>query len=185
MAEIRRQTMEKTIEKTSKPSPGVTLRAVILGLLLLPANTYFIMANGIAYGRSFPTTVSIMFNVVITLTVLITINGILKFLWPRSALKQGELLTVHIMLCLSSAISGFDIMQTLVVMIPGGHWFATPENEFRELFWQHLPEWLTISDPAGLEVWYKGESSLYTKEHILLWLRPIIWWTLSLSALIW
>ena len=60
--------MEKTIEKTSKPGPGVTLRAVILGLLLIPANTYFIMANGIAYGRSFPTTVSIMFNVVITLT---------------------------------------------------------------------------------------------------------------------
>ncbi|MFC1719435.1 DUF6785 family protein [Candidatus Poribacteria bacterium] len=177
--------MKETTGRTPGPTPGVTLRAVILGLLLIPANTYFIMANGIAYGRSFPTTVSIMFNVVITLTVLIIINSILKFLWPRSALKQGELLTVHIMLCLSSAISGFDIMQTLVVMIPGGHWFATPENEFRELFWQHLPEWLTISDPAGLQVWYKGESSLYTKEHLLLWLSPIIWWTVSLSVLIW
>jgi len=171
--------------KSSKPGPGVTFRAVILGLLLLPVNTYFIMANGIAYGRSFPTTVSIMFNIVITLTVLVAINFALKRLWPRSALKQGELLTIHIMLCLSSAISGFDIMQTLVVMIPGGHWFTTPENEWKELFWRYLPDWLTISDIDSLQAWYKGESSFYTKEHLLLWLRPIFWWTMSLTALIW
>ena len=177
--------MRETTKKPSKLEPGITLRAVIIGLLLIPVNTYFIMANGIAYGRSFPTTVSIIFNVVITLTVLIIINGILKRLWPRFALRQGELLTVHIMLCLSSAIASFDIMQTLVVMIPGGHWFATPENEWRELFWRYLPEWLTIGDTASLQDWYKGESVFYTKEHVLLWLRPILWWTASLTALIW
>ena len=177
--------MRNVGKKLSGLDPGVTLRAIILGLLLLPVNTYFIMANGIAYGRSFPTTVSIIFNVVITLTVLIVINGILKRLWPRFALRQGELLTVHIMLCLSSAIAGFDIMQTLVVMIPGGHWFATPENEWREFFWRYLPKWLTISDLTSLQDWYKGESTFYTKEHILLWLRPILWWTVSLTAIIW
>lgn len=172
-------------KKTSRLDPGVTPRAIALGLLLLPLNTYFIMANGVAYGRSFPTTVSIIFNVIITLTVLIIINGVLKRMWPRLALKQGELLTVHIMLCLSSAVAGFDIMQTLVVMIPGGHWFATPENEWRELFWQHLPEWLTISDVKSMQLWYKGETTFYTKNHILLWWRPILWWTLSLTAVIW
>jgi hypothetical protein len=172
-------------KKTSRHDPGVTLRAVVLGLLLLPVNIYFIMANGIAYGRSFPTTVSIIFNVVITLTALIVVNSILKRISARLALRQGELLTVYIMLCLSSAIAGFDIMQTLVVMIPGGHWFATPENEWRELFWRYLPEWLTISDISSLQDWYKGESTFYTKEHILLWLRPILWWTISLTAFIW
>ena len=177
--------MREIISKPPKPEPGVTLRAVILGLLLLPVNTYFIMANGIAYGMSFPTTVSIIFNVVITLTVLIIINGILKLFWPRFALKQGELLTVHIMLCLSSAIASFDIMQTLAGIIPGGHWFATPENEWKELFWRYLPEWLTIGDVANLRDWYKGESTFYTKEHILLWLRPIIWWTVALTVFIW
>lgn len=177
--------MRNVGKKLSGLDPGVTIRAIILGLLLLTVNTYFIMANGIAYGRSFPTTISIIFNVVITLTVLIVINGVLKRLWPRFALRQGELLTIHIMLCLSSAIAGFDIMQTLVVMIPGGHWFATPENEWREFFWRYLPEWLTISDLTSLQDWYKGESTLYTKEHILLWLRPILWWTVSLTAIIW
>ena len=132
--------------KPSRPNHGVTLRAIALGLLLLPVNTYFIMVNGKTYGRSFPTTVSIIFNVVITLTAVITVNYVIKRLRPRLALKQEELLTVHIMLCLSSAIAGFDIMQTLVVMIPGGHWFATPENEWKELFWRYLPVWLPISD---------------------------------------
>jgi len=173
-----------TKKSAIKPEHGITLRAVILGLLLLPINTYFIMANGIAYGRSFPTTVAIMFNVVMTLIILLIINGILKRLSPRFTLKQGELLTVYAMLCLSSSIAGFDIMQTLVVMIPGGHWFATPENEWRELFWRYLPEWLTIGDTAKIDDWYQGESTFYTKEHVLLWLRPIFWWTAALTAVI-
>lgn len=177
--------MKNLEERQSYPGYGVTARAVFIGLLLLFFNTYFIMTNGIAYGRSFPTTVSIMFNVLISLTVLMMVNGMVKFLWPSFALKQGELLTIYVMLCLSSAIAGFDIMQTLVVMIPGGHWFATPENEWRELFWRYLPEWLTIRDVDSLKDWYKGESTLYIKDHITLWLRPALWWTLSLSAVIW
>ncbi len=173
---------------TRKPpvfQPGVTLRAVVLGLLLIPANTYFIMANGITYGRSFPTTVSIIFNVVITLTGLIIVNGILARVHPRLALRQGELLTIHIILSLSSAIAGFDMMQTLVPMIPGGFWFATPENEWKDLFWRHLPGWLTIDNLANLQAFYEGDATLYTKAYLRDWLRPILWWTACLTALIW
>lgn len=177
--------MKQSDQGVVAPKPGVTFRAVVLGLLLIPLNTYFIMANGITYGRSFPTTVSILFNVIITLTILIVINESVRQVRASFALRQGELLTVHIMLCLSSAIAGFDMMQTLVPMIPGGFWFATPENEWKDLFWRYLPEWLTINDVTNLTEFYEGESTLYTKTHLLDWLRPMLWWTVCLTAFIW
>ena len=132
--------------KNQKPHPGVTLRAVILGLLLIPANTYFIMANHLKFWSTLPTTMSLIYNVVITLMVLIPFNLLLNRFLPRFALRQGELLTVFVILSLSSAIAGHDMMQTVIPTITDAFWFATPENEWRQLFWRHLPPWLTFND---------------------------------------
>lgn len=111
------------------PHPGVTFRAVILGLILIPFNTYFIMANAARYIGTLGTTLSLIYSVVIILTVLVMLNLLIKYLLPRSALKQGEFLTIYMMLAISSAISGHDMMQTVVPTLPNGFWFATPENE--------------------------------------------------------
>ena len=86
--------------------PGVTFRAIILGLLLIPVNTYFIMANHLKFWSTLPTTMSLIYNVIITLMVLIPFNLLLNRFLPRFALRQGELLTVFVMLSLSSAIAG-------------------------------------------------------------------------------
>ena len=142
---------------------NVTFRAVLLGLLLIPVNTYFIMANHLRFWSTLPTTMALIYNVVITLTVLITFNLLLKRLLPRFALKQQEFLTIFVMLSISSAISGHDMMQTVVPTVPDGFWFATPENEWKALFWRYLPSWLTINNFSGLEDFYAGESTFYTE----------------------
>ena len=165
--------------------PGVTFRAIILGLLLIPVNTYFIMANHLKFWSTLPTTMSLIYNVIITLMVLIPFNLLLNRFLPRFALRQGELLTVFVMLSLSSAIAGHDMMQTVIPTISDGYWFATPENEWKQLFWRYLPPWLTSNDEASLQAFYDGESTIYTKVHLLGWLRPILWWTIFLTVLIW
>ena len=168
------------------PHSGVTFRAVILGLILIPFNTYFIMANAARYIGTLGTTLSLIYSVVIILTVLVMLNLLIKYLLPRSALKQGEFLTIYMMLAISSAISGHDMMQTVVPTLPNGFWFATPENEWKQLFWNYLPGWLTTrNDLVGLQDFYRGESTLYTKVHLQDWLRPIFWWTVLLTVLIW
>ena len=129
--------------KPNSPSAGVPLRSVVLALLLIPINTYFIMANHLRFWSTLPTTMSLIYNVVITLTVLIALNSLLRRMKQRwladVALRREELLTIFVMLSTSSAISGHDMMQTVVPAITDGFWFATPENEWKELFWRHLP----------------------------------------------
>ena len=53
----------------------------------------------------------------------------------------------------------------LAAAIPlAGHafWFATPENEWKQLIWQYLPDWLTIWDYQVLRDYYEGKSSFFS-----------------------
>ena len=113
-------------ETSQSGHPGVTFRAILIGIILIPPNTYFIMANHLRYRSTLPTTMSLIYNVVVTLVVLTCLNFLVKRLLPRLAIRQGELLTIYVILSISSAIAGHDMMQTLVPVIPNGFWFATP-----------------------------------------------------------
>ena len=177
--------MTRQTKDRQKSNAGVTFRAVILGIILTPVNTYFIMANHLRYWSALPTTISLIFNVIITLAVLITFNSLIQRFLPRFALRQGELLTIYVMLSISSAIAGHDMMQTVVPTIPNGFWFATPENEWKELFWRHLPRWLVADNILSLEDFYRGDTTFYTERHLRDWLRSILWWTVFLTVLIW
>ncbi|MFC1716817.1 DUF6785 family protein [Candidatus Poribacteria bacterium] len=164
--------------------------ASLLGLspilpIILTKSSYFIMANHLKYWSTLPTTFSLIFNVIITLAVLTAFNLLLQRFLPRVALKQGELLTIYTMLSISSAIAGHDMMQTVVPTIPNGFWFATPENEWKELFWRHIPHWLTTDNLSSLKDFYRGDTTFYTRIYLRDWLSPIIWWTAFLTILIW
>ena len=173
------------IQYNQKPNASVTFRAVILGLALIPVNSYCIMANHLKYWSTLPTTISLIYNVIITLMVLIPVNFLIKRFLPRFALTQGEFLTIYVMLSVSSAIAGHDMMQTVVPTIPDAFWFATPENEWKELFWRHLPPWLIMDHLSSLTGFYEGDSTFHVGMHFRSWLRPILWWTVFLTVLIW
>jgi len=177
--------MTQQAQNHQSTRPGVTFRAVILAIILIPINTYFIMANHLKYWSTLPTTMSLIYNVVITLAVLTSLNLLVKRFLPRLALRHGELLTIYVMLSISSAIAGHDMMQTVIPVIPNGFWFATPENEWQQLFWRYLPRWLTLDQLSVLQDFYDGDTTFYTKAYLHAWLRPIIWWTVFLSVLIW
>lgn len=64
------------------------------------------------------------------------------------------------------------------------HWFATPENEWSNLFWRYLPRWLTIDDKNVLKGYYEGNSTLYTAQHLLGWFTPVLAWFLFIFVLL-
>lgn len=180
-----RLSVSMTLGKGSKGKAlrGVSWRAVFVGTILLPANLYFIINNH-ANWNALPTTISLHFNVIISLMLLIAFNSLLQRFRPRFSLQPGELLTIYVMLAIGSAIAGHDMMQTIVPTIPHAFWFATPENEWKELFWRFLPRWLTLDAQRTLDDYYRGETSFYSWDHIRPWLIPIAGWTLLLFILI-
>ena len=160
----------------SKPSSSVGWRSIAIGLVLIPVNCYWITYIELVQYSAQPTIVSLIFTVVFNVLVLIGFNQILKRFLPRFALSQGELLVIYVMLSVASATAGHSMMEILVSTLGHAFWFATPENDWKDLFWRYIPSWLAVSDKGVLSGYYEGDSTLYTKQHLLGWLTPVMNW---------
>lgn len=160
----------------------VTLRAVAVALILMPLNAYWVILMEVVRYAGHPTTISLFFNVVFILAVLIGLNGIVRRMWPRAALAPGELLTVYVMLGLSSAIMGHDMIEVLTPILAHASYYARPENGWASDILPFIPKWLSVSDPRALKEFYTG-GSLYAAHNLRAWLVPVLWWTAILSLL--
>ena len=88
------------------------------------------------------------------------------------------------MLSIASSLAGHDVLRVLIPMIPHAFWFATPENEWAELFHRYIPDWIAVKDKDFLVEYYRGESTFYIWEHISGWLTSTFWWGSFLFALV-
>ena len=91
-------------------------------------------------------------------------------------LSQGELLVIYVMLSVASATAGHSMMEILVSTLGHAFWFATPENDWKDLFWRYIPSWLAVTDKDVLSGYYEGDSTLHTRQHLLGWLTPVLNW---------
>lgn len=172
-------------DSAREPKRGLTFRAVLIGFLLVPVNTYWVAYSEVVRYAAHPTTTSLFFNVVFTVCVLVAINALLKRFAPRAAFHQGELLVIYTILSLGTAMVGHDLMQVLVSTIAYPHRFATPENRWEALFFKHLPTHLMVTDPEALRGMWNGGSSLYKPSILAVWAGPVLLWTVFFSLLLW
>ncbi|MYB00308.1 hypothetical protein F4X90_11615, partial [Candidatus Poribacteria bacterium] len=149
----------------SKPSssvearhPRIYWRSIAIGLILIPINCYWITYIELVQYSAQPTIVSLIFTVVFNVLVLIGFNRILKRFLPQMALSQGELLVIYVMLSVASATAGHSMMEILVSTLGHAFWFATPENDWKDLFWRYIPRWLAVADKDVLSGYYEGDS---------------------------
>ncbi|MDA1190831.1 MAG: hypothetical protein O3A46_03995 [Candidatus Poribacteria bacterium] len=162
-----------------------TWRAILIGVLLIPANAYWIMQVEGVWNTGHSTALSLQWHVVVNLLALMLVNFGLKRYAPRFAFTAAELLTVYAMLALAGAVAGRDSYQILIPVMGWAFRYATPENEWASLIQRFLPSWLTIRDSPTLESLYSGESSLYARQHLLTLAIPVAMWSLFIGLLAW
>ena len=166
------------------PAHGVTLKSILIAVILIPINCYWVIEMEVIRYSGHPVTISLFFNVIFSLFVVIGVNQLLQRFLPRIALVQSELVIVYLMLSIASGITGHDMLEILVPMLGHAFRFATPENEWQQLFLPFLPEWLTVSNSRLLQGYYEGDLPLYTIETLLGWATPVLWWTAFISVLV-
>ncbi|MDQ2798131.1 MAG: hypothetical protein M3Y13_00630, partial [Armatimonadota bacterium] len=163
---------------------AVTPRAVLLALLLLPVNAYWVISMEIIRYSAHPTTLSLFFNCVFLLVVLTLINSAVARLAPRLALCQGELLLVYAMLGIGTAMSGHDMLQILPPMLAWPVYHTDSANHWDQRFAGVYPHWLTLTDPEAARGFFQGNSTLYTAAHLRAWAVPVAVWVLFLFTLL-
>ena len=175
--------MEK--RRPEKYISGVTPRAIIIALILIPFNNYWIFLTEIVRYAGHPTTISLFYNAVFILLLLVCANMLIRRFAPRWVLSQGELLTIYIMINLASAMAGHDMIQVLIPGMTHPFKFATPENKWAGLFLEYIPRWLSVSNEEAINGFYQGASSLYKPEILRAWAMPVFMWSVFIFMLLW
>ena len=165
------------------PRPGVTARAVFVGLLLLPLNAFWVVQmemgspGATRSSGPFPTTFSLFANVVLWLTALGGLNTLVRRIAPRRAFSAAEMLTVYVMLCIGTAIASVDFLDVLVPMMGHPTRFAAPQNQWERLILPHLPSSFIVTDSKALRGWYEGGATLYDAAVMRAWFPSVLLWS--------
>ncbi|MFQ6133673.1 MAG: DUF6785 family protein [Armatimonadota bacterium] len=156
---------------------GVTVRAILIGLALIPVNAAFVL-HGYFFGQSRPATVSLFFNVVVSLLIVWLLNRLFACWRPGRALRHGELLTVYGMLSISTALCGLDQIQCMIPVVAYPHHYASPENRYEQLFLRDIPWWAAPSDEEALAAYHDLREPMWRAHTWRAWLATVGSWSL-------
>ena len=167
--------MQKHSSSSNQPE-RVTWRMVLISLVLLPLiYKWHIEVEALRY--TFPTLMAPFYSVVFALLVIALLNLFLKKFAAKHALTGGELISLYVLMSITLSFMSYDMFLPLVSIIVHAFYFASPENEWRELFWGYLPDWLTVRDPDVLHAFYRGDESIFESRYLLRWVKPTLWWS--------
>ncbi|MDE0186777.1 MAG: hypothetical protein OXP71_15155 [Candidatus Poribacteria bacterium] len=173
--------MERVSTLQSNQPDGIRLRVFGIGLILALANAYWISVNDLQKAVTH-TYMSLFSNAVFTLFVLILLNLLFRRYVPKFALRNPDILVIYIMVVTASTVAGHRMNRVLSMLVQP-FWFATPENDWRNLFWRYIPEWFTVKDETALSGFFLGETSFFTRVNLMAWLGPVLYWSAFLIVL--
>ena len=161
----------------------IKIHILLIGLVLVGFNSLWVLMGTEIWHSTQMTIASLFFNAVFSLLVLVLINLILEKTIPWLVMSQADLQTMYVMVVMLTTISGHTMMGYLLPVITHAFWFASPENEWRQLFGHHISDWIAVKNPNILHGYYQGDSTLYTYERLHAWLPVIISWSAFVIAL--
>jgi len=195
-ANIRSQTnMEKpTVTSTDEKAKAglekiapkiVTLRAICISCALIPILAMWVVQSELIWYTGHSTAISLFFHVTTVVFVISLLNLLLKKWFPRAALWPGELLTMYVMLSVAGTLCSHDMLQVLIPMLSFPVYAANSVNRWPEILLPHLPSWAIVSDKSAATAMAVGNASVYNRQILMAWLKPLAFWSLFMLTLMW
>ncbi len=164
------------MKNSSYKGVNVSKKAIILGLLLVIVNVYWVAIMSELWYSLF-TLVNPFSNAIFTIALLIAINLLCSKIIKQRLLSDVEILAIYIMVTVATTISGATMMTSLMGTLAHPFWYASPENEWQQLFWKYIPSWFTVSNLSVIKGYYTGGTTIHTLEYIKAWITPALVWS--------
>lgn len=119
----------------------------------------------------------------IPLLLILALNAILMKIRKQLGLTRGELLVIFVMALIANTTSIWLIYFFLAAIV-SPHYFASPENEWRELLFPYLPEQLIISDDQHAVEWFYEGAPAGAGIPWKVWATPLLFWIPFFVALL-
>ncbi|MGQ9454237.1 MAG: DUF6785 family protein [Armatimonadota bacterium] len=162
---------------------GISLRAILLGLLLIGIDNYWITVIEVRWYALDGTCLPLFVTPIFILFVISLVNIWLRKILPRIAFSRSELLTIYVMVVMAAAFASHDLIQNLFGAIGHAYYAANEANRYETLFFRYLPTHILISDKLALQGFYKGAVNPWNYQILRIWLVPLAWWSLLLGVL--
>ena len=94
--------------RASAPSTAITLRAVLLAVILIPLNAWWLIETEYVRYADNGTTSALFFNAVSLVLILLLLNALLSRVRPAWRFSPGELVVVYVVVSVATNLqSGF------------------------------------------------------------------------------
>jgi len=172
-------------ELNSRTRNPLTWRVVLLCVVLIPLNAWWLIETEyVAYSDN-ATTQALFFNAISILLILLAVNAFLRKLFPRALFTPQELCAVYVLVAVASNLAGHDQLQILFTTLTFVFRHDTAETGWGAKIIPYLPRHLMVRDKAAVDGLYAGNTTLYRWDHIQPWLAPLGWWTVFVLLVVW
>ena len=108
------------------------------------------------------------------------LNVLLGLVHRRLALERGELAVAYVLMVLGNTLAA-GLSGYVLPVITGAYYYATPENNWREVVQPYLPHWIGPRDLNLIRDFYEGNPARAVPWEA--WLLPLLYWLLFALAL--
>ena len=113
------------------------------------------------------------------IVLVLIVNPILRVIDNQSGFSVSELVIIWVMISAASAVPGYGMMEFLFPTLVAPLHYVAPQNQWKEILFPHLPEWLYVSDPSAVNAFYIGETAVPWQA----WFQPAGFW-ISISLIL-
>ncbi|HIE52296.1 MAG TPA: hypothetical protein EYP85_11105 [Armatimonadetes bacterium] len=164
--------------EVSPPHLRLTGRALLLAIILTALTNVWILKTELLTG-SYATGGTPPATAIGWLLVLVGLTPLLGRLSRSLHLSRAEMLLIYAFLTLAIPMSGFGIVRAWLPHLTVLQYFATPENEFANL-WLHLPAWQKVTAPELIRQCFEGADN--ERVPWAVWLPVLARWGLFFLA---
>ena len=110
------------------------------------------------------------------------VNGIFRGLRLGAGLSRADLVLIYCMLMMAVTVPTWGLISILIGTLVYPFYYASPENNYSELFFDSIPSWIVPQDFDAIKGYYeglsKGESIPWEA-----WIEPLSHWLAFALAL--
>jgi hypothetical protein len=164
------------------PESPFSLRGLLIGTVLSLAvgllAPYAIVFNYYWIGFNPSSPAAIFFLFVLTFVA----NAIVGLLSRHFELSKADLVLIYCMLLMAVTVPTWGLMFFLVGTIVYPFYYATPENQYDSLFFDHIPTWMVPQDMGAIKAYYEGlpQGASIPWEA---WVEPMSYWLSFIVAM--
>ena len=164
--------------QTSPFSMRGLLTGVILSIAIGVIAPYGIVFNYYWIGFNPSSPGALFFFFVLTFMV----NAIVAVLGRNVQLSKADLVMIYCMLLMAVTVPTWGLMFFLIGTLVYPFYYATPENNYVELFHDFIPSWMVPQDFQAIKDYYEGLPQGAAIPWGV-WVEPMGWWLALIVAM--